>query len=99
MESYGGNTMDEVSIVRRDRTVKWYRVVDREGREHRWKMHGNGIGAFHFTDPEQGQVSPQLWGLPAVRGWLLRNGYTPAGSRSPEWAKHLAERAERQAAA
>jgi len=84
--------MDEVSIVRRDRTVKWYVVTDEAGREHRWKMIGNGLGAVHFVDPQAGQVSPQLWGPAAIRGWLLREGLTPKGSTSPEWAKQMAER-------
>lgn len=86
--------MDEVTIVRRDRTVKWYTVTNEAGQEFRWKMIHNGIGAVHFVCPERGQMSPQLWGPAAIRGWLLREGLTPKGSKSPEWAKQMAERRE-----
>ena len=90
------NNGDGVDYVARDRTVKWYRVTDQSGTEYRWKMIGDERGATQFVCPDRGAVSPVLWGIGAVRGWLLANGLTPSGSKSPEWSKHLAERRERR---
>jgi len=93
------NNGDGVDYVQRERTVKWYRVTNEFGIEYRFKMTGDERGAIRFIDPEVGPVSPELWGPGAVRGWLLKHGFTPTGSKSPEWAKHLAERREARKAA
>ena len=90
--------MDGVDYVARERTVRWYRVTDAAGTEFRLKMLGSERGSVTFAHDGR-PVSPELWGPGAVRGWLLSAGLTPAGSKSPEWARQMAERRDRAAAA
>jgi len=88
----GGVWEDGAYIVRRDKIHRWFPVIDSNGTEHRWLLRTNGVGAFAFAETHHGpRLSPILWGLPAVRNWLLVNGYTPKGSRSPEWARQMTQ--------
>ena len=91
-----GTWIDGCYTVERPQTSHLYIATDAQGNEHRWLLASNGIGGFTFTRLRAAQPeSHVLWGIMAVRGWLLDNGYTPRGSRSEEWQKEITERQER----
>lgn len=96
----GGTWIDGCYVVERPETSRSYIATDAQGTIHKWLLTTNGYGGFQFTryratTPE----SPILWGIMAVKGWLLDNGYTPRYSQSPIWKQQMAERLDHRIAA
>ena len=79
------------AAVKRDRRQWRCPVTDRHGAAHVWLLRADEWGRFRLVDLDTKiGISPWLWGPMALRGWLLRNGLTPAGSQSAEWARQVA---------
>jgi hypothetical protein len=89
----GGTWIDGCYVVERPTTSHMYVATDDQGTVHKWLLTGNGYGGFQFTRLRStAPDSPVLWGIMAVRGWLLTNGYTPRYSQSPMWQRQIVER-------
>ena len=85
-ESKGHRNARGEWIVEREPTVRWYRMTDPNGKPVRWCLRTDSTGGFTFAETIRGTpITPTLYGLPAVRGWMIRNGYRPEGATGDPW--------------